>query len=240
MVCGEHGERVRPDLVRGVAVRRDAVGAGDDQVDLPPRHQRGRGGVGDHRVRDADRLELPRGEARPLEQRSRLIDEHACEQATFPGGAQRADRGAVAASGEPAGVAVRERPRPRDEELGGVRGHAAAALDLLSVQRAGALGRRVGAHLLERPEEVDRRGPRGCEVPLGGREIVAAQRGEREPVGGRDADRRRTPNSKRPNRLGDLGRRGADEVDLLVRQPPLVEDDDARRVVLQADDRVGV
>ena len=151
MVRREHGERVRADLVRGVAVRRDAVGAGDDQVDLAARHHRRRGGVGDHRVRDAGCLELPGGEARALEQRPRLVDEHVLEQAALPGGAERADRGAVAARREAAGVAVRERARAGREELGRVRGHAPAALDLLVVERARALRRRVVAHLRRAP-----------------------------------------------------------------------------------------
>ena len=43
VVTCEHGERVRPDLVRRVAVRGDPVGAGDDQVDLAARHHRRRG-----------------------------------------------------------------------------------------------------------------------------------------------------------------------------------------------------
>ena len=68
------GEPVGADLVRGVAVGRDPVGADDDAVDPPAAHQmRGRR-VGDHRVRDAERLELPRRQPRALQQRPRLVD----------------------------------------------------------------------------------------------------------------------------------------------------------------------
>ena len=48
---GEHRERIRPDLVRRIAVGSDAIGAGDDQVDLARSHQRCGRGVRDHRVR---------------------------------------------------------------------------------------------------------------------------------------------------------------------------------------------
>ena len=102
VVAREHGERVCADLVRGVAVRGDAVGAGDDEVDLAARHHRRGGGVGDHGVRDAGGLELPRGEAGALEERPGLVDEHALEQAALPRGAERADGGAVAAGREAA------------------------------------------------------------------------------------------------------------------------------------------
>ena len=97
------------------------------------------------------------------------------------GGAERADRGAVAAGREAAGVAVRQRARARLEELGGVGGHAPAAVDLFLVERARALGRRVVAHLRERPRKVDRGRPGRREHALGLVEILAAQRREREP-----------------------------------------------------------
>ena len=58
-----HGETIRADLVRGVAVRGDPVGAGDDAVDLAAAHQvRGRR-VGDHGVRDRRAPRAPRPSA---------------------------------------------------------------------------------------------------------------------------------------------------------------------------------
>jgi len=63
-------------------------------------------------------------------------------------------------------------------------------------------------------------------------------RGERVPVGGRDADRRRAAHRQRPDRLGDLGRRAALELDFLGGQPPLVEDDDP--IGLQPHDPLGL
>ena len=231
--CGEHGERVCADLVRGVAVRGDAVGAGDDQVDLAARHQRRRGAVGDHGVRDAGRLELPGGEPRALEQRPRLVDEHVLEQAALPGGAERADGRAVAAGREPAGVAVGERARAGREQLGGVRGHAPAALDLLAVERAcarsGVGSVRICASAQTRLTAVgrDAASTRSASARSSPRE-----RREREPVRRRDADRGRAAHRERADRLDQLGGGAALELDLLVRQAPLVEQDDARALGL--------
>ena len=64
-----------PDLVGGVAVRRDAIGADDDEIDAPVAHQR-RG----HAFRDDGRLDavlhqLPRGQAGALQKRAGLVGE---------------------------------------------------------------------------------------------------------------------------------------------------------------------
>ncbi len=85
VVRSQDGEGVRADLVRCVPVRRDPVRAGDDAIDLACGHERGRRGVGDHRMRDARGLQLPRGQTRPLQQRTGLVDPDAFEQAALPG-----------------------------------------------------------------------------------------------------------------------------------------------------------
>ncbi len=71
-------------------------------------------------------------------------------------------------------------------------------------------------------------------------EIVSAQRGEREPVGSRDPDRRRASHGHVPDRNGDLRRRRAAHLDDLVRQPALVEEDDCGAVVFEANDLLGL
>src|SRR5581483_9804366 len=111
----------------------------------------------------------------------------------------------------PAGVAVRECARAGGEELRRVRGHPAAAVDLLLVERAGASRRRVVAHRGER---------------------VAAERGERHPVRGGDTDRRRTADRERLDRDDELVDRATTQLDDLVRDTTLVEEDDRRAVLL--------
>ncbi len=58
------------------------------------------------------------------------------------------------------------------------------------------------------------------------RDGVAVRRG--------DPDRRRSPHRQGPDRLGDVRRRAAFELDLLVWKPALVEEDDA--VLLEPQD----
>ena len=136
VVRGEHGEAVRADLVRGVAVRRDPVGAGDDAVDLAAA------------IRCAAAESAITACGMPSASSSQAVSRAPCRSGrvsstqtcasrpSLPGRAQRAERRAVAAGGEPARVAVRERARAGREERGRVRGHAAAALDLVLVERA--------------------------------------------------------------------------------------------------------
>ena len=115
-----------------------------------------------------------------------------------------------------------------------MRGHALAALDLAGVDAARPLGRRVGPHLVERPDEVDRRGPGLHEGAVRGIEVFPPLRRERVAVGGRDADCRRASHDHRANSVGDLGGVAAAHLDLLERQPALVEEDDG--IVLEPDD----
>jgi len=118
-------------------------------------------------------------------------------------------------------------------------GHAPAPVDLFGVDLPRALGRIAvpAAHLFERPGQVDRGRPGGGERGAGGGEILPVAGGERVPVRGRDPDRRRPTHGERADRLGYLRRRPADEIDLLVRQAPLIEENDA--VVLEPDDPIG-
>ena len=235
----EHRQRVGADLVRRVAVGRDAIGPGEDDVDLAAGDQRPCRGVRDDAVRHAGPLELPGGQARALEQRARLADEHVRHQSTLEALADRAERRPDAARGERARVAVREGPRSGLEQSGCVGGHAAAALDFLLVERPGASGESgsaliAGAHRGERPGEIDSGRARGEERGCGFVEVVAPGRGERIAVGGGDPDGRRTAHGQRADRLGDLAGGAAPELHGRLWKPPLVEHDD--RVGLEADD----
>ena len=236
VVSREHRETVRADLVRRVAVRSDAVGAGHDDVDLAARHEPARRAVDDHRVGDPELLELPGGQPRALEERPRLVHPDVLDEPGLVCGPDRPERCPVAACCEAAGVAVRQHARTGRDELDRMLPHPPAALDLVCVDPLGALARRVVAHRVERPAEVDRRRPRRREHLGRGVEVVPALGGERHAVGGRSADRRRAAHGEHADRLRELGGRRAAKVDLLVGQPTLVEDDDG--VVLEPDDPV--
>src|SRR5439155_16650415 len=94
--------------------------------------------VGDDRVRDACRFELPGGQAGALQEWPGLVDPDLFEQAEFPRGPKRADRAPVAAGRKASRVAMGQRTRARTEQLRGVRGHRAATPDFVLVQGARA------------------------------------------------------------------------------------------------------
>ena len=102
-------EAERADLVRGVAVRRDAVGAGDDDVGGAAREQRRSGGVDDEAVRRTEPLQLPRRQPRALEQRPRLEHERLLEPARLVQRLDDGQRRPALDRREAAGVADRHR-----------------------------------------------------------------------------------------------------------------------------------
>ena len=113
MRAAREGEAVRPDLVRDVAVRRDAVRAHDDRRHAAGGDRGSRGHVGQERDVEAVLHELPRREARALQEGPRLVR----EDRERPFGRERpddAERGSDARRREGARVAVRqEREAPR-------------------------------------------------------------------------------------------------------------------------------
>ena len=174
MVPGQHAQTVGADLVRRVAVGRDAVGADDDRLHLAGPHER-RG----HRVADEGRvelalLELPRREPGPLQQWPGLVGVHLGGQALLVQREQDRQRRAVAARGEHAGVAVRQHAgalAQRGEQLGAVPTdrRALGAIRFVNRLRLGeqAFGELGGRqiivdrtdhrpHPIERPEQIDR------------------------------------------------------------------------------------
>ena len=141
--------------------------------------------------------------------------------------------------GEGSGVAVGERAAAVLEQAGGVDAHAPAAFDLLVVELSSARGGVDGRpHLLQRPNQVGRRGTRGCEHRERLVEVLPARGRNRIAVGSRDPDRGRATYRQPVDGLRDLGRRAADELDLLVREPALVEQHDS--IAFQAQDPVGL
>ena len=225
-------EGVRSDLVRGVPGRRDAVGADEDRVHVTGCDERRRGAVRDHGERDPERVQLPRGQARALEQRPRLVDPDVLDAALLPHGADRPERRAVPAVAS-APVLQCVRTRSRGKEAGRVGVCACTARS----RRRGSPGR-----ARESARRASPRAPRRGSPPSDGMRAAprARRRGPRRaarrrvPVRRCDADRRRSTDRQRADRVGDLGRGAAAQLDLLVRQPALVEHHD--RVVLEPDD----
>jgi hypothetical protein len=106
------------------------------------------------------------------------------------------------------------------------------------VQRPSPLRGRIVAQLLERPHEIDGGRP-GCrEDAVRLVEILPAICGERVSVAGRDPDGGRATYGEHTDRLGDLGRALAAKLDLLVREPALVQQDDSAS--FQTKDALGV
>jgi len=118
--------------------------------------------------------------------------------------------------------------------------HPAAAVDLVLVDPPRSLrGILIGApHLLDRPREVHRGRARGEQHVRGLGEILTTRIRERVRVCRCDADRRSATDGHDADGLGDLARRAALELDLLVGKPTLVEDDDA--VAFESDDLLGL
>lgn len=74
MSFGRKRFQVRSDLVCDVAIRADAIGSHDHEVDLPLLHQVSAGIVGNDRVRHPMPAKLERRQRRTLIARPRLVD----------------------------------------------------------------------------------------------------------------------------------------------------------------------
>src|ERR1041385_8425904 len=61
-------QRVGADLVRDVAIRRDAIGADEAEIDPPRAHEHRGGAVDQHRDADSRASKFPRGETASLQQ----------------------------------------------------------------------------------------------------------------------------------------------------------------------------
>ena len=249
MVLGQHRQRVRTDLVRGIAVGGDAIGARHHEIDVPPRHHRGRDDVGDQPVRNAVAHALPGGQPRPLHDRARLVHPEQRDLALRVGGAHDAERGAIAGRRQRAGIAMRENARVRRHQVSTVVAERLVGGEVFGEDRLrlrGQTGARLGhgtpaqaigdaAHALERPEEVDGGRPRGGEPLDRGLEVGeqrlagrgrALARGERHAEGGGDADGGRAANHERANRLGHVLPARVFALQLAAGQQRLVEEDE--------------
>jgi hypothetical protein len=169
-----HRERVQASCSRR---RRRAMRSARRRQRRPARARTAPGGdVGDERMRNAVFAQLPGGQARPLQQRARLVDPDVQPGIARVRRAHHAERRAVATRGERTGIAVRQHARTGREQARSVAPHRHATRDLVGVnaprQRRQRRAQLVGAHGLgdgtvaagERPGKVDRRGSR-CGQP---------------------------------------------------------------------------
>ena len=178
-------------------------------------HEVAAGIVGDDGVRDAVGIELERGQGRTLVPRAGLVHEDVDRHAGIVGHVDRRQSRSPIHRGEPAGVAMGQyvdgaalQTMQVAEDLRAVDADGVAALHIFLGDAAGlrvgegrALGLRHRAELggdpVESPTQVDRGRPRRgerrhspVEPGFGGIRPQA----EGEPVGGRDADQRRSAN----------------------------------------------
>ena len=117
---GEQGHAVGADLVGGVAVGGDPIGADDDRLDLAFLHDLGGHVVADQGDRDAAVLQFPGGEPGTLEQRPGLVGEDVDRLALLVGREDHGERRAVVGRGQAAGVAVGQDAVARRQQLGAV------------------------------------------------------------------------------------------------------------------------
>ena len=242
----EDGERVGADLVRGVAIGGDAIGARHDQVHLPSAHQRRRHHVSDEAVRDSVAHALPRRQPRALHHRPGLVHPHQRDLALRVRRANDPERGAVAGGRQRARIAVGQDPRPGRHQRCAVIAHRPVGGDVFvedrlsfgeearadRVDRHRPTCQQCGAHPVERPEQVHGRRPRRRQS-LDRRLDVGEQAVERRrpaltgsqshAEGRRDTDGWRTSHDEGAKGLGDVLPARELTRQLLARQSSLVE-----------------
>src|SRR6266568_8239461 len=176
---GEDSDLVGAYLVGGVAVGRDAVGAGDDGSDLSGLEEVTDHVVGDERKRNAAFVKFPRRETCPLQIGTCFGHEDVNLSSLFECNANYAERRADAARGERAGVALGHdlaftRHEFRAVTADGFVGGALFEMNLLrffdhallDFREVGSLRGEFGEaalHAFECPEEIDGGGAGFCE-----------------------------------------------------------------------------
>ena len=108
VVLGRERFEIGADLVANVAVRGDAVGPHDREVDHAVLHQMAAGIVADHRMRHAVLAQLPGGERSALIARARLVDPDVDRQTAVMREIDRGRSGADIHGRQPAGIAMGE------------------------------------------------------------------------------------------------------------------------------------
>ncbi len=205
------------DLVRRVAVGGDAVGAGDDGIDLTGSEQCRTGTVGEERGIESGIDQFPSGEPGSLEQGTGFAGEDLHRMAELGLGVDHAEGGATPGGCEAPGVAVGEDSVTISQFLGSETAHRVARGDVFGLDRP-SLGERECSDLVDRcgggrggtnpidgPREVHGGGPGGTDLldetvdrgtgrlEVGGACFVEA---DDHAVGATDADGRRPTDSQ--------------------------------------------
>src|SRR6266487_2611434 len=252
VLLGEDSDLVSADFVGGVAVGRDAVGAGDDGSDLSGLEEVTNHVVGDERKRNAALVELPGGEARTLKIRASFRNKDVQLSALLEGDTDNAEGRADAACGERAGVALGHdlaftRHEFRAVAADGFVGGALFEMDLLrffdhallDFREVGSLRGEFGEaalHALKSPEKIHGGGAgfceRGADFGKFGFESADGFRGgmqnaERGAHGGGDADGGSAADDHFADGFGDVAVVGVGVGDFLGGKAALVEYDDA-------------
>ena len=244
VVARERREGVGADFIRHVAVGGDAVGSDDDGVDGAAPHERPR-----RRIRDEARLypfapQLPRGEARALQQRAGFCGVNALQPVLRPRRADDSERRPVAAGRKRARVAVSERAASPRDELRAVDADSPVAFDVFAVD-ARRFKRDAGRHFVgglraarraerafDRPRQIGAGGScplnlaGGCVEAVGEVPAAAARQldsRQRQRVSARDADSRRAAHRHVRDAADDGAVIRRLDPRLLAGQPSLIE-----------------
>ena len=245
VLIGEHRQRVRPDLVCNVGIGCNAIAADDHEADLPRLEEVAGHVVGDHLDRDAVLMKLPCGEPRALQVWPRLVGQHANVLALGARRTDDAERSAIPAGGQSAGVAMCEDDRAIGNVGSAELTHAPTRRHVLAVNRFGLFehtvvprpGRelvdlsRLSRHPRDRPSKIDGGGPRRIENPSSGpvgheKHLPVAllvPRDHRQRVRRRNANRGRPSDHHVANRIRDLIWLSVAVIPHLSGQEPLVE-----------------
>lgn len=246
-VPGDDGVTEGPDLVRDVAVSRDAVRAGDDGGDLAAAGEERKSVVGNEVVRDAFPAEFPGGQAGALASGPRLVDEDVEPFALPCRRVDRGERGAPVHERQPAGVAVRRDPGAIRKQRLAVQPDSFAGVGVLVGKalcfgergvprvlgsRPPASGKRRIPNPLDAIKEVLRGRPCGgdpptaefelpIEVPIAG---FARGEGRRKSTGRPDGSG--TPHEHGPNRVERTLEVADPDEPQLERQDDLIDEDE--------------
>ncbi len=118
MLTCEDSDHVRTDLVCGVAISSDAIGADDHAIDLALLHNVTGHVVGNHRDRNVVLGQFPCGQTSALQKRPRLVGDDGDSLAGIDRSANNAEGRAVIPGGrQGARVAVRQHRRAVGNQL---------------------------------------------------------------------------------------------------------------------------